>query len=74
MEAEFAKIGTKKVLGKFLTYRNPGPLYMPKGKPFDDSPVILPSWLSQKEVDYFASKYEQTGFTGGFNYYRALDL
>lgn len=74
MEAEFAKTGTKKVLEKFLTYRNPGPLYLPKGKPFDDSPVILPSWLSQKEVDYFASKYEQTGFTGGFNYYRALDL
>ncbi|XP_015165243.1 bifunctional epoxide hydrolase 2-like [Solanum tuberosum] len=74
MEAEFAKTGTKKVLENYLTYRNPGPLYLPKGKPFDDSPVILPSWLSQKEVDYFASKYEQTGFTGGFNYYRALDL
>ncbi|KAL3351161.1 hypothetical protein AABB24_019659 [Solanum stoloniferum] len=74
MEAEFAKTGTKKVLEKFLTFRNPGPLYLPKGKHFDDNPVILPSWLSQKEVDYFASKCEQTGFTGGFNYYRALDL
>ncbi|KAJ8560448.1 hypothetical protein K7X08_022308 [Anisodus acutangulus] len=73
IEAEFAKISTKKVLEKFLSYRNPGPLYMPKGKPFDDSPVILPSWLSSSEVDYFASTYEKTGFTGGVNYYRALD-
>ncbi|KAF3659805.1 putative condensin-2 complex subunit H2-like [Capsicum annuum] len=65
VEAEYAKIGTKKVLGK---------LYIPNGKPFDDSPVILPCWLSEKDIDYYASKYEKTGFTGGLNYYRALDL
>ncbi|OIT37054.1 PREDICTED: bifunctional epoxide hydrolase 2-like [Nicotiana attenuata] len=74
IEAEFAKIGTKKVLEKFLSYCNPGPLYFPKGKPFDDNPVILPSWLPEKEVDYIASKYEKAGFTGGLNYYRAIDL
>ncbi|XP_009788447.1 epoxide hydrolase 1-like [Nicotiana sylvestris] len=74
IEAEFAKIGTKKVLEKFLSYRNPGPLYLPKGKPFDDNPVILPSWLPEKDVDYIASKYEKSGFTGGVNYYRAIDL
>ncbi|KAF3618431.1 putative bifunctional epoxide hydrolase 2-like [Capsicum annuum] len=70
IEEDFAKVGTKRVLGKFLTYRNPGPLYLP----FDDSPVILPSWLSEKDIDYYASKYEKTGFTGGLNYYRSLDL
>ncbi|XP_016516062.1 epoxide hydrolase 1 [Nicotiana tabacum] len=74
IEAEFAKIGTKKVLENFLSYRNPGPLYLPKSKLFDDSPVILPSWLPEKEVDYVASKYEKAGFTGGVNYYRAIDL
>ncbi|KAK2989320.1 hypothetical protein RJ640_014779, partial [Escallonia rubra] len=76
IEAEFAQMGTKMVLEKFLTYRTPGPLYLPKGKGFGDSsePVVLPSWLSEADVDYYTSKYEQTGFTGGLNYYRALNL
>ncbi|KAF7834524.1 Epoxide hydrolase A isoform B [Senna tora] len=77
MEAEFAEIGTERVLKEFLTYRNPGPLYLPKGRGFGhpvDSPIVLPSWLSQEECDYYVSKYEKTGFTGGFNYYRNLDL
>ncbi|XP_047151347.1 epoxide hydrolase A-like isoform X1 [Vigna umbellata] len=77
IEAEFEKIGTERVLKEFLTYRNPGPLYLPEGKAFDrpiDSPLKLPSWLSQEECDYYVTKYEKTGFTGGFNYYRNLDL
>ncbi|KAK3016341.1 hypothetical protein RJ639_005725 [Escallonia herrerae] len=28
----------------------------------------------EEDVDYFTSKFEKTGFTGGVNYYRALDL
>ncbi|XP_014508676.1 uncharacterized protein LOC106768192 isoform X2 [Vigna radiata var. radiata] len=77
IEAEFEKIGTERVLKEFLTYRNPGPLYLPEGKAFDrptDTPLKLPSWLSQEECDYYVSKYDKTGFTGGFNYYRNLDL
>ncbi|CAL5413091.1 unnamed protein product [Camellia sinensis] len=77
IEAEFAEMGTKRVLKNFLTYRNLGPLFLPKGKGFGDSPdtpIALPSWLSEEDVDYYATKYEQTGFTGGLNYYRALDL
>ncbi|XP_004508197.1 epoxide hydrolase 1-like [Cicer arietinum] len=77
IEAEFAEIGTARVLKEFLTYRNPGPLYLPKGKGFGhpiDSPIVLPSWLSEEECNYYASKYDKTGFTGGLNYYRNLDL
>ncbi|KAG5555112.1 hypothetical protein RHGRI_012591 [Rhododendron griersonianum] len=77
IEAEFAEMGTKRVLRNFLTYRNPGPLFLPKGKGFGDSPdapTPLPSWLSEEDLDYYTSKYEQSGFTGGLNYYRALDL
>ncbi|KAL2470379.1 alpha/beta-Hydrolases superfamily protein [Abeliophyllum distichum] len=77
IEGEFAQIGTKRVLKNFLTYRNPGPLYLPKGKGFGDSadtPIILPSWLSEEEIDYYASNYEKSGFTGALNYYRALDI
>ncbi|XP_034228370.1 epoxide hydrolase A-like [Prunus dulcis] len=77
IEAEFAKIGTARVMKEFLTYRNPGPLFLPKDKMFGhplDAPIVLPSWLSEDEVNYYASKFEKTGFTGGINYYRNLDL
>lgn len=62
---------------EFLTYRNPGPLYLPKGKGFGhstDTPITLPSWLSEEDIRYYTSKFEKTGFTGGINYYRALNL
>ncbi|XP_028786884.1 uncharacterized protein LOC114742839 [Neltuma alba] len=77
IESEFGQIGTERVLKEFLTYRNPGPLYLPKGKGFGhpaDAPIVLPSWLSEEECNYYATKYDKTGFTGGLNYYRNLDL
>ncbi|XP_027063300.1 epoxide hydrolase 2-like [Coffea arabica] len=76
IEAEFAQIGVKNFIKKMLTYRTPGPLFFPQGKGFGDSPdtpVVLPSWLTDEDVDYFVSKFEKTGFTGGVNYYRALN-
>jgi pimeloyl-ACP methyl ester carboxylesterase len=30
----------------------------------------LPDWLSQEELDVFATEFERTGFTGGINWYR----
>lgn len=74
IEGEFAVLGTKKVLQCFLTYDSPSPLYLPKGKLFEGSTHELPSWLSENDVDYYTSKFEKTGFSGGLNYYRALDL
>ncbi|KAF6176747.1 hypothetical protein GIB67_031558 [Kingdonia uniflora] len=70
MEAKFASVGTKTVLKKFLTYRDPGPLMIPTDKGFaPNGPITLPCWLSEKDIDYYTTKYEKTGFTGGFNYY-----
>lgn len=77
MEAVFAGLGTKKVLTKFLTHRDPDPFYFPKDKPFGDihdTPIILPSWLSEEDVEYYTKKFDQTGFTGALNYYRCFDL
>ncbi|XP_051128115.1 uncharacterized protein LOC127249388 [Andrographis paniculata] len=74
IEKEFAQFGTKNVLKHFLTYRNPGPLYLPKKQPFPDTPVSLPPWLQEQDVDYYAEKFDAAGFTGALNYYRALDL
>ncbi|KAK9130989.1 hypothetical protein Sjap_011476 [Stephania japonica] len=76
IEAEMAASGTTRVITKFLTSIDPGPLLIPKGW-FGDSnspPITLPSWLSQEDVDYFASKFDKKGFTGPVNYYRNLDL
>ncbi|EXC03944.1 Epoxide hydrolase 2 [Morus notabilis] len=76
IEAEFAEIGAATVIKEFYTYRSPKPLFMPKGKCFGhpkDTPIALPSWVSEEDMDYYASKFEKTGFTGGINYYRNID-
>ncbi|KAJ8620546.1 hypothetical protein MRB53_029075 [Persea americana] len=75
-EADFARLGTSLVLKKFLTYRRPAPFILPEGglSAAPDKQFTLPSWLSEEDINYYASKFEKTGFTGGLNYYRALDL
>ncbi|XP_038708940.1 epoxide hydrolase A-like [Tripterygium wilfordii] len=75
-EEDFAQAGTEKVMKRFLTSRNPNPPRIPKETGFRGLPDVtsLPPWLSQEDVDYYASKFDQKGFNGGLNYYRALDL
>ncbi|GLT58720.1 hypothetical protein SLA2020_315900 [Shorea laevis] len=77
IETEFAQIGTEELLKEFFTYRLPDPFRFPKGTmPFGhqpESPVVLPPWLSEEDIKYYASKFEKTGFTGGVNYYRNLN-
>lgn len=75
MEAEIAKYGSEAVLKKLLGDRKPGPPCLPKDNPFGVSPDDkLPLWLSQDDLKYYYTKFDQKGFTGGLNYYRALDL
>ncbi|KAL2922960.1 Epoxide hydrolase A [Bienertia sinuspersici] len=64
--------GADKVLRKLFSYRHPGPLFLPKGQAFKDVPAY-PDWLSKDEAAYYSDKFKETGFTGGLNYYRALD-
>jgi pimeloyl-ACP methyl ester carboxylesterase len=33
-------------------------------------PTGLPDWLTQEELDYYVSAFEEAGFRGGINYYR----
>jgi len=74
-EAEFARLGTSLLLKKFLTYRTPGPLYIPnEGWGSPDDQISLPPWLSEDDINYYATKFDKSGFTGGLNYYRCLDL
>lgn len=67
---------TAKLIRRLLTTRNPDPPCLPKGKGFSGfpDPPVLPSWLSDEDINYYASKFNQKGFTGGLNYYRAMNL
>ena len=56
------------------TSRGKGPL--PKTAGFLDSmtdPDELPGWLTEADLDYFASEFLRTGFRGGLNWYRNID-
>ncbi|GER43162.1 alpha/beta-Hydrolases superfamily protein [Striga asiatica] len=77
-EEAFALVGTETVIRTFMTINQTEPLVIPTNKSiatfFQGPQVPLPSWLTQDDLDYFTSKFNKTGFTGGLNYYRALDL
>ncbi|KAG8389508.1 hypothetical protein BUALT_Bualt02G0236700 [Buddleja alternifolia] len=76
-EEEFARAGTARVIKKFLASRNPAPPKVPKEIGFggrSQKPITLPPWLSENDVQYYVTKFDQKGFTGGLNYYRAMDL
>jgi len=50
----------------------------PPGTSYIDAmpePPPLPwSWLSELELEYFVSEYSRSGFTGGLNWYRSMDI
>ncbi|KAA2254436.1 alpha/beta hydrolase [Solihabitans fulvus] len=37
-------------------------------------PGVLPPWLTESDLAAYVETFERTGFTGGLNWYRALDL
>jgi epoxide hydrolase A/B len=37
------------------------------------APSTLPAWLSEADVDFYASEFKRMGFRGALNYYRNLD-
>jgi pimeloyl-ACP methyl ester carboxylesterase len=37
------------------------------------SPAVLPSWLTEADVDFYAGEFARTGFRGGLNWYRNID-
>ncbi|KNA20320.1 hypothetical protein SOVF_053100 [Spinacia oleracea] len=76
MEEEFNSIDTARLMTQFLLSRDPKPPIIPKGKlaASAEKAIDLPPWLSEDDINYFAKKFKQTGFTGGLNYYRAMNL
>ncbi|CAK9322267.1 unnamed protein product [Citrullus colocynthis] len=75
-EADFGCVDTATMLKKFLTMRDPNPPMISKEKGFSalETPDPLPPWLTEEDIDYYATKFTKTGFPGGFNHYRAFNL
>ncbi|CAI0423393.1 unnamed protein product [Linum tenue] len=76
-EEEFAEVETGKMMVKLFTlFSKPDPPMVPRETRFRGlpDPPSLPSWLSEEDIQYYASKFNKTGFTGGLNYYRAFPL
>lgn len=46
---------------------SPAPIYRP-------APVAVPPWADAEDVAYTVSEFQRTGFHGGLNYYRAIQL
>lgn len=76
IEEEFASIDTARILKQFFASNDSQPPCIPKGRlaRSAEKPITLPPWLSEDDINYYAEKFKQKGFTGGLNYYRALDL
>jgi pimeloyl-ACP methyl ester carboxylesterase len=59
-----------------LEGESPQPV-VPEGRGLLDimaDPPALPGWLTEADLDFYAAEFERTGFTGGLNWYRAIDL
>ncbi|MFG2520897.1 alpha/beta fold hydrolase [Streptomyces sp. NPDC048527] len=48
-------------------------IYSAKWAAMPDDQLPPPRWLSDEELTYYVKTFEETGFTGGLNYYRNLD-
>ncbi|CAL4936883.1 unnamed protein product [Urochloa decumbens] len=75
VEAEFTTFDLKSFFKLALTVRTVGSssMNLRKMRAYKKE-IELPSWLSEEDVSYLASVYAKTGFAGGINYYRCLDL
>ncbi|MFD0509904.1 alpha/beta fold hydrolase [Streptomyces aureus] len=48
-------------------------IYSAKWAAKPDEHLPPPRWLGDEELTYYVKTFEETGFTGGLNYYRNLD-
>jgi pimeloyl-ACP methyl ester carboxylesterase len=50
---------------------------VPEGGNLSDlmpEPAALPGWLTEADLDFYAAEFARTGFSGGLNWWRTLDL
>ncbi|XP_071693784.1 epoxide hydrolase 2-like [Rutidosis leptorrhynchoides] len=76
-ERSFEKYDHLTVIKKFLSINKTDLIVPPPGMEFIDfleTPSTLPVWITEEELQVYAEKFRDSGFTGGLNYYRAMDL
>lgn len=62
---------------KFLLIGKVDNLVAPEGMEIIDyleTPSVLPPWITEEELQVYADKFQESGFTGPLNYYRNMDL
>jgi hypothetical protein len=62
---------------KFLLSTKRDCLVAPLGMEIIDyleTPSVLPKWITEEQLQVYADKFQESGFTGALNYYRAIDL
>ena len=76
-ERAIARYDYLTVMKKFLLINKTDMLIAPPGMEIIDyleTPSICPSWITEEELQVHADKFQESGFTGALNYYRAMDL
>lgn len=75
IEKDFAQVGTAKMLRILFSSFGPKPLIVPKETGFRGipDPPCLPLGFSEEDINFYANKFSQKGFTGALNYYRAIN-
>ncbi|CAI0392444.1 unnamed protein product [Linum tenue] len=76
-EQAFARYDCMTLMKKFLLLNRTDNMVAPPGIDIIDdleTPAVLPAWITQEELEVYADKFQQSGFTGPLNYYRAMDL
>lgn len=76
IEAIFDSVSAEQVVKKFYyELRDPSGIFIPKqGWISPDDVIPVPDWLSEEGFNYVGNKFEKSGWSGGVNYYRCLDL
>ncbi|GFY85381.1 ubiquitin-conjugating enzyme 16 [Actinidia rufa] len=75
-ERAFARYDYLTVMKKFLFTNKTDQLIAPPGMEIIDyleTPSFCPPWITE-ELQVYADKFQETGFTGALNYYRTMDL
>ncbi|PKI69994.1 hypothetical protein CRG98_009597 [Punica granatum] len=76
-ERAFARYDYLTVMKKFLLINKTDILIAPPGMEIVDyleTPSLLPPWITEEDLQVYADKFQESGFTGPLNYYRAMDL
>lgn len=76
-ERAFARYDYLTVMKKFLLINKTDLLIAPEGVEIVDyleTPSLMPPWISEEDLQVYADKFQESGFTGPLNYYRAMDL